>query len=79
MKTFSRYLSSINKDVQVLDLLAADPDRILSKFFKDVYKINGKEYMKLTRYQAFIEAYRGSFGMENRILTFLLTRNTSPS
>ena len=44
MKTFNRYLSSINKNVQVLDLPAADLDRILSKFFKDVRKVNGEEY-----------------------------------
>ena len=44
MKTFNRYLSSINKNVQVLDLPAADLDRILSKFFKVVRKVNGEEY-----------------------------------
>ena len=44
MKTFNRYLSSINKNVQVLDLPTADLDRILSKFFKDVRKVNGEEY-----------------------------------
>ena len=43
MKIFNRYLSSIN-NVQVLNLPAADLDRILSKFFKDVRKINGEEY-----------------------------------
>ena len=44
MKTFHRYLTLVNKNVQVLDLPAADLDRILSKFFKDVRKINGEEY-----------------------------------
>ena len=33
MKTLNRYLSSMNKNVQVLDFPAADLDRILSKFF----------------------------------------------
>ena len=45
MKTFQRYLSSINKgDVEVLHLLADDLDHLLAKFFKDVCKINGDEY-----------------------------------
>ena len=44
MKTFNRYLSSINKNVEVLDLPAVDLDRILSKFFKDIRKVNGEEY-----------------------------------
>ena len=74
MKTFNRYLSSIKKNVQVLDLPAADLDRILSKFCKDVRKINGDEYEPDTL-SGFSEAYRGSFPMENLILTSLLIRN----
>ena len=75
MKTFNRYLSSINKNIQVLDLQAADLDRILSKFFKLMSVKSMAKNMNLTRYQAFSEAYRGSFPMENLILTSLLTRN----
>ena len=75
MKTFNRYLSSINKNIQVLDLSAADLDRILSKFFKLMSVKSMAKNMNLTRYQAFSEAYRGSFPMENLILTSLLTRN----
>ena len=75
MKTFNRYLSSINKNIQVLDLPAADLDRILSKFFKLMSVKSMAKNMNLTRYQAFSEAYRGSFPMENLILTSLLTRN----
>ena len=45
MKTFQRYLSSLNKgNVEVLDLPAGDLDHLLAKFFKDVHKINGEEY-----------------------------------
>ena len=45
MKTFQRYLSSINKgSVEVLDLPAADLDHVLAKFFKDIRKINGDDY-----------------------------------
>ena len=55
MKTFNRYLSSINKNVQVLDLPAANLDRILSKFFKDVRKINGEEYELLSGFQRSIQ------------------------
>ena len=44
MKTLNQYLSSMNKNVQVLDFPAADLDRILSKFFKDVRKVSGEEY-----------------------------------
>ena len=75
MKTFNRYLSSINKNIQVLDLSAADLDRILSKFFKLMSVKSMAKNMNLTRYQAFSEAYRGSFPMENLILTSSLTRN----
>ena len=57
MKTFNRYLSSINKNIQVLDLPAADLDRILSKFFKLMSVKSMAKNMKLTRYQAFSEAY----------------------
>lgn len=75
MKTFNRYLSSINKNIQVLDLPAADLDRILSKSFKLMSVKSMAKNMNLTRYQAFSEAYRGSFPMENLILTSSLTRN----
>ena len=75
MKTFNRFLSSINKNIQVLDLPAADLDRILSKFFKLMSVKSMAKNMNLTRYQTFSEAYRGSFPMENLILTSLLTRN----
>ena len=57
MKTFNRYLSSINKNIQVLDLPAADLDRILSKFFKLMSVKSMAKNMNLTRYQAFSEAY----------------------
>ena len=67
MKTFNRYLSSIKRMYKCWTYW------LLS--LKDVRKINGKEYINLTRYQAFSDAYRGSFPMENRILTSLLTRN----
>ena len=75
MKTFNRYLSSINNNIQVLDLPAADLDRILSKFFKLMSVKSMAKNMNLTRYQAFSEAYRGSFPMENLILTSSLTKN----
>ena len=75
MKTFNRYLSSINKNIQVLDLPAADLDRILSKFFKLMSVKSMAKNMNLTRYQALSEAYRDSFPKENLILTSLLTRN----
>ena len=75
MKTFNRYLSSINKNIQVLDLPAADLDRILSMFFILMSVKSMAKNMNLTRYQAFSEAYRGSFPIENLILTSLLTRN----
>ena len=75
MKTFNRYLSSINKNIQVLDLPAADLDQILSMFFILMSVKSMAKNMNLTRYQAFSEAYRGSFSIENLILTSLLTRN----
>ena len=45
MKTFQRYLSSVNKgNVEVLDLPAGDLDHLLAKFFKNVRKINADDY-----------------------------------
>ena len=45
VKTFQRYLSSVNKgNVDVLDLSAGDLDHLLAKFFKNVRKINADDY-----------------------------------
>ena len=45
MKTFQRYLSSVNKgNVEVLDLPAGDLDHLLAKFFKSVRRINADDY-----------------------------------
>ena len=45
MKTFQRYLSSVNKgNVEVLDLPAGDLAHLLAKFFKNVRKINADDY-----------------------------------
>ena len=45
MNNFKRYLTQIHKPyVNILNLQANELDRLLSKFFKDVRKINGKEY-----------------------------------
>ena len=46
MKTFKRYLSSINKGsiVEVLDLPAADHDHLLAKFFLDQSENGWRDY-----------------------------------
>ena len=45
MKTFQRYLCSVNKgNVEVLDLPAGDLDHLLAKFFKNVRKTNADHY-----------------------------------
>ena len=60
MKCFYRFLSEINKtNVQILDLSPEELDHLLGKFYKDVRKINGKEYepSTLTRLQRSIQRF----------------------
>ena len=63
MKTFKRYLSSLNKGsiVEVLDLPAADLDRFLATFFFIDIGKRMATIMKLTPCRVCSEVYRGSF------------------
>jgi hypothetical protein len=45
MNAFNRYLAEINKQyLNILYLQAQELDHLLSKFFKDICKLNGEEY-----------------------------------
>ena len=75
MKTFQRYLSSINKgDVEVLDLPADDLDHLLAKFSRTCVKLMATS-TSLTSYRVNNEAFRDSFPMGNLHSIFLCKRN----
>ena len=71
MKTFNRYLSSIKRMYKCWTYWLLT--------LKDVRKINGKEYMNRTRYQAFSDAYRGSFPMEKSYFNVLIDKEFETS
>ena len=71
MKCFYRFLDEINKtNVRSLDLPPEELDHLLGKFFKDVRKINGKEYepSTLTGLQRSIQRFLSDSGSKMNIM-----------
>ena len=71
MKAFNRYHQTTNKQyLNILNLSAAELDYLLSKFFKNIRKLNGEpKSTNPTQFQVSKEVFNGSLGTTNLSLT----------